>query len=79
MQQSEITESVVYKKIAKFAKGEENKKTLERLASEEENHAKIWEKYTGLKLKPNKWKVFKYSFLARVFGFTFAIKLMESG
>ena len=79
MQQSEITESVVYKKIAKFAKGEENKKTLERLASEEENHAKIWEKYTGLKLKPSKWKIFKYSFLARVFGFTFAIKLMESG
>ena len=49
------------------------------LASEEENHAKIWEKYTGLKLKPSKWKIFKYSFLARVFGFTFAIKLMESG
>ena len=79
MQQSEITESVIYKKIAKFAKGEENKKTLERLGSEEENHAKIWEKYTGLSLKASKWKVFKYTFLARVFGFTFAIKLMESG
>ena len=79
MQQSEITESVIYKKIAKFAKGEENKKTLERLGNEEENHAKIWEKYTGLSLKASKWKVFKYTFLARVFGFTFAIKLMESG
>ena len=79
MQQSEITESVIYKKIAKFAKGEENKKTLERLAGEEEGHAKIWEKYTGLQLKPSKWKVFKYTMLARVFGFTFAIKLMERG
>ena len=79
MQQSEITESVIYKKIAKFAKGEDNKKTLIRLAEEEEAHAKIWEKYTGLNLKPNKLKVFKYVTLARVFGFTFAIKLMEKG
>ena len=31
MQQSELTESVIYEKIAKFAKGEENKKTLRRL------------------------------------------------
>ena len=28
MQQSELTESVIYEKIAKFAKGEENKATL---------------------------------------------------
>ena len=28
MQQSELTESVIYKEIAKFAKGEENKKVL---------------------------------------------------
>ena len=35
MQQNELTESVIYKKIAKFAKGEENKKTLERLSAEE--------------------------------------------
>ena len=31
MQQSELTESVIYEKIAKFAKGEDNKKTLQRL------------------------------------------------
>ena len=28
MQQSELTESVIYEKIAAFAKGEENKQTL---------------------------------------------------
>ena len=32
MQQNELTESVIYEKIAKFAKGEENKQTLLRLA-----------------------------------------------
>ena len=30
MQQNELTESVIYEKIAKFSKGEENKKTLRR-------------------------------------------------
>ena len=32
MQQNELTESVIYEKIAAFAKGEENKQTLLRLA-----------------------------------------------
>ena len=32
MQQNELTESVIYEKIAGFAKGEENKQTLLRLA-----------------------------------------------
>ena len=35
MQQYELTESVIYEKIAKFAKGEDNKATLQRLAHEE--------------------------------------------
>ena len=79
MQQNEITESVIYKKIAKFAKGQENKETLLRLSSEEEAHAKIWQSYTHEDVKPNKLKVFKYTWIARLFGFTFAVKLMENG
>ena len=38
MQQNELTESVIYEKIAAFAKGEENKQTLLRLAREEKAH-----------------------------------------
>lgn len=79
MQQSEITESVIYREIAKFAKGEENKKTLTRLAREEKAHYEIWKKYTGIEMKPEKYKVFKYKLIARIFGFTFAVKLMERG
>ena len=79
MQQNELTESVIYKKIARFAKGEGNKQTLTRLANEEEAHYNIWKKYTGVTMKPKKLKVFKYSFIARVLGFTFAVKLMERG
>ena len=79
MQQNELNESIIYKKIAKFAKGEENKKTLERLAAEERAHYEIWKGYTGVEMKPNKAKILKYTLVARIFGFTFAVKLMERG
>ena len=42
MQQNELTESVIYEKIAAFAKGDENKQTLRRLAREEKAHYEIW-------------------------------------
>ncbi|MBQ5326552.1 MAG: VIT1/CCC1 transporter family protein [Oscillospiraceae bacterium] len=79
MQQSELTESVIYEEIAKFAKGEENRQTLVRLAKEEKAHYEIWKKYTGIEMQPEKFKIFKYKMLARIFGFTFAVKLMERG
>ena len=79
MQQNELTESVIYAKIAAFAKGEENKQTLLRLAREEKAHYEIWKKYTGEEMKPEGFKVFKYTLLARILGFTFAVKLMEKG
>jgi len=79
MQQNELTESVIYAKIAAFAKGEENKKTLLRLSQEEHAHYEIWKSYTGIEMKPEKAKVLKYTLLARVLGFTFAVKLMEKG
>ena len=79
MQQNELNESVIYAEIAKFAKGEQNKETLKRLAAEEKAHYDIWKKYTGIELKPQKAKIFKYKLIARIFGFTFAVKLMENG
>ena len=79
MQQNELTESYIYHAIAKFAKGDENKKTLMRLGDEEKAHYEIWKKYTGVQMEPQKLKIFKYKLLARVLGFTFAVKLMENG
>ena len=79
MQQNELTESVIYEKIAAFAKGDENKATLMRLAKEEKAHYEIWKKYTGTEMKPEKGKILKYTLIARILGFTFAVKLMERG
>ena len=79
MQQNELTESVTYEKISRFAKGEENRQTLRRLSQEEKAHYEIWKKYTQQELKPESCKVFWYTLVARVLGFTFAVKLMEQG
>jgi len=79
MQQNELTESVIYEKIAAFAKGEENQQTLRRLAREEKAHYQIWKTYTGLEMKPEMRKVLKFTLIARILGFTFAVKLMEKG
>lgn len=79
MQQNELNESYIYRAIAKSVKNKHNKETLLRLADEEQKHYKIWENYTKKSLKPNKLKVFKYKMLAKILGFTFAVKLMEKG
>ena len=79
MQQNELNESIIYEEIARFAKGDENKQVLLRLAQEEKAHYEIWKKYTGIEMKPQKAKIFRYKLIARIFGFTFAVKLMENG
>ena len=79
MQRGELTESIIYEKIAKFAKGDGNKEVLLRLSREEKSHYEIWKGYTGEEMTPRRLAVVKYTLLARVFGFTFAVKLMERG
>ncbi len=79
MQQGEINEAYVYRAIAKRSKDEKNRGTLEQLANEEEAHYNIWKKYSGIEMSPEMGKVRWRSLAARVFGFTFVIKLMERG
>ncbi len=43
------------------------------------NHYHILKKYTGKDVKPSKLKIWLYLFLSKIFGITFAIKLMERG
>jgi len=79
MQQNEVTESAIYEKIAKFAKGDENKEILLRLASEELAHYNIWVGYSKKTFRAQKLKVFWFTLMARILGFTFMVKLMEKG
>lgn len=79
MQRGEITEYYVYTAIAKRMKDDKNKAILERIGKEEKAHSLIWAKYTQEESKPNRLKVFWFSLLNLIFGYTFTLKLMEQG
>jgi len=78
MQKNEVAEHAVYGALAKRIKGP-NAKILAKIAGEEEKHARIWARYTGVMPKCPKWKIFYHQILAMVFGLTFVINLMETG
>lgn len=78
-QKSEITEYHIYLKLADSVMSEENSNILRKIAHDEKRHYEIWKDYTGEDVKPNKLQIFKYFWLARIFGFTFGIKYMERG
>ena len=77
-QKNELTEHLVYKNLAKRTKGK-NREILERISNDELKHYRIWKRHTGEDVKPDRFKIFLYGLMARIFGLTFAIKLMENG
>jgi VIT1/CCC1 family predicted Fe2+/Mn2+ transporter len=79
MQKGEITEYHIYRNIAKRMKNADNRKILETIAEEEKAHYEIWTRHLETPAKPNRLKVFWYTLLANVLGYTFALKLMENG
>ncbi|MHA1230436.1 MAG: hypothetical protein ACTSPQ_07305 [Candidatus Helarchaeota archaeon] len=44
-------------------KGMENRKVLERIAEEELRHYNIWKGYTGVDVKPDKWRIRRYALI----------------
>jgi VIT1/CCC1 family predicted Fe2+/Mn2+ transporter len=79
MQANELTEHLVYAKIANHMKDEHNKGVLRKISEEELKHAKIWENLTGQKAKPHRLKASWLNFLSYILGFTFVLKKMENG
>ncbi len=77
-QKNEISEFNVYKKISGLSSGK-NRDVLKRISKDEFEHYKRWQKITGKDIKASKIKVFFYTFICRVFGLTFGLKLMEAG
>src|SRR5690554_3849349 len=79
MQVNEITESMIYTRVAKRVKDPHNRETLLKIAAEERRHAEIWKRYTKVEAKPKWFKVFWYTLMASILGYTFALKRMELG
>ena len=77
-QRNEYTESILYDRLASIEKNTSNSKVLRMISAEEKAHYYTLKKYTNTEVKPNRWRIAKYYWLARILGITFAIKLMES-
>jgi VIT1/CCC1 family predicted Fe2+/Mn2+ transporter len=77
MQKGEITEHHIYKKIASAQKDPHNREVLERISQQELGHYAIWKGYTHQDVAPATLRIWFYYLTARIFGITFAIKLLE--
>lgn len=77
-QKYEITEHIIYKKLAEKTRGE-NKKILLRISDDELGHYEILKNHSGIDVNPDKWMIFRYLIYSKILGKTFAIKLMERG
>lgn len=78
-QKNEITEYHIYKRLASIVKNKNNSEVLVNISKDELEHYEYWKSLTHTEVPADKIKIFFYVFTARVFGLTFAIKLMEKG
>ena len=78
-QGNEITEHFVYDKLSKATRDSHNKRVLKRIAKEELEHYRFWKGFTNQDVPPSRWTIWKYYLIAKIFGVTFGIKLMERG
>ncbi|MDD3277064.1 MAG: VIT1/CCC1 transporter family protein [Kiritimatiellales bacterium] len=78
-QRNEITEHLIYRELAKITKNEANRDILNRIAADELRHYEQLKKATGQDVAPDRFKLWKYVWISRIFGLTFGIKLMEAG
>jgi VIT1/CCC1 family predicted Fe2+/Mn2+ transporter len=76
-QRTEITEHIIYQKLARVTRDAHNREVLERISRDELAHYQVLKKYTGKEFPPQMLRVWWYYLLARILGLTFSLKLME--
>ncbi len=75
----ETTEAEVYLQLSRLTQNEHNREVLAGIARDEARHAELIRGILGEAVRPNKWMVKRIVWNARIFGLTFALKLMERG
>jgi len=78
-QKNEITEHIVYNKLADLTNDNHNKKILKGIAKDELRHHNFWKTVSKQEVKPNKLKAWYYIFISHLLGLSFGLKLMERG
>ncbi len=75
----ETTEAEVYRQLAQLASKEHNRQVLMGIAEDEARHAELIRGILGETVRPSRRKIACAVWNARIFGLTFALKLMERG
>ena len=78
-QKNEITEHHIYKNLSGRVHGVKNRRIFSQIADDEMRHYNVWKTYTRQDISPSRFRVWFFSLISMVFGFTFGIKLMENG
>jgi VIT1/CCC1 family predicted Fe2+/Mn2+ transporter len=78
-QRNEITEHVIYSKLAQSVVDPRNKSILQHISEDERKHYDLWKEYSHQEVKPSRLKIWEYYLLSKIFGITFGMKLMEKG
>ncbi len=76
-QKAELTEYHIYSTLSAECKNKNNADILRKIGLQEKAHAIFWENTTGEKVKPDKWRIWRTVWFARILGLTFVLKLME--
>jgi VIT1/CCC1 family predicted Fe2+/Mn2+ transporter len=77
VQRKELTEYLIYTRLAKICRDPHNAEVLRSVGAAEQKHAAFWRSRTGKEVRPDGVKVFKTVLLARILGLTFILKRME--
>lgn len=78
-QKNEITEYYIYRNLSTRVRGVKNRRVLAQIADDEMRHYNIWKQHTRRDIAPSRFRIWFYSLVSMLFGFTFGIRLMEKG
>ena len=76
---NEFTEAEIYRRLAAMQKDDKNRLILERIGHDETVHSQMISELLGEEASVNRFAVARVVLNARIFGLTFALRLMEKG
>jgi len=79
VQNNELTDHIVYKKLSEIIRTDEHRLILERISQDELRHYQVLRAITKKESVPDKFRIFFFVSISRLLGLNFGLKLMESG
>lgn len=76
-QRNEAAMTILYRELSKVVKEPHNREVLQNLSVKEWDHYENARSFTGIEIKPRRWRIRLFFLLSRTFGLTFGIKMIE--